>query len=58
MRQFFTRRKRDVSGMIVAVVVGDDAALEMFRASERANPDATIRTFHSCDDAARWLTLR
>lgn len=56
MRQFFTRRKRDTSGMMAAVVVSDDAGFEMGRESERANTDGTIRTFRNYDEAERWLT--
>jgi hypothetical protein len=56
MKLFFTRRKRDASGMIAAVVVSNDAAFEIGQKSERANPDAAIRTFRSYEDARRWLT--
>jgi hypothetical protein len=56
MKLFFTRRKRDASGMIAAVVVSNDVAFEIGQKSERANPDAAIRTFRSYEDARRWLT--
>jgi hypothetical protein len=58
MHQFFTRRQRDASRMMAAVVVGDDADLEMGRTTERANSDGTIRTFSNYVEAERWLTTQ
>jgi hypothetical protein len=58
MNLFFTRRKSDVSIMIAAVVVSNDAGFDMGQKTERANPDASIRTFRSYEDAKRWLIRR
>jgi hypothetical protein len=44
--------------MIAAVVVSNDAGFDMGQKTERANPDASIRTFRSYEDAKRWLIRR
>jgi len=61
MNRFFAEHRNTLSTARVAIIVRDNGA-GMARVtqllSQLETPDATIRGFHSYDEAVRWLTTR
>ena len=57
MSAFFDVHRPAFLNSVAAIVVSDDAAFGMGRMTELRNPDATIQTFRSYDDAVAWLNL-
>lgn len=61
MTQFFGAHREAISGARGAIVVSDDTSFGVGRMTalqtELQNPDVTIRTFRTYDDAERWLVF-
>jgi hypothetical protein len=58
MSAFFEEHQRALLNSLRAILVSDDAGFGMARMTALRNPDATIQTFRSYEQAVAWLTLK